>query len=240
MPVWTPRGAVLRLDGRRDRAGAEPRCPRATSVRQPYAVAAMLSRVNPSAPSRTDSTTTTSLPIALWRARAAGGLRALAHLAAAFVVAHAAAGTAHGQQAVTFGNGAAMVTLPGSFAVAVHPDGTLVASFGRRADHRLGLRVTEVNGGPGETRAGENFVRNVAARKGLRVFQDQDKLVYMDPAPDTRVGDTVFRTVHWQIGFGNLVVGMTLTAPAEATPELTAFFGKPFNDIVRSLRRKDA
>lgn len=182
---------------------------------------------------------TTSLPGAGRRTRAAGCLRALARLAAAFVLAHAAAGAAHGQQTVTFGNGAVVVTLPESFAVAVNPDGTLVASFGRRGDHRLGLRVTEVNGGPGETRAGENFVRNVAARKGLRVFQDQDKLVYMDPAPDTKVGDTVLRTVHWQIGFGNLVVGMTLAAPAEATPELTAFFGKSFNDIVRSLRRKD-
>ena len=183
---------------------------------------------------------TTYLPSASLRARAAGSLRALARLAAVLVLAHAAAGAAHGQQVVTFGNGAAVVTLPASFAVAVNPDGTLLATFGRRAEHRLGLRVTEVNGGAGETRAGENFVRNVAARKGLRVFQDQDKLVYMDPAPDTRVGDTAFRTVHWQIGFGNLVVGMTLTAPAEATPELTAFFGKPFNDIVRSLRRKDS
>ena len=184
--------------------------------------------------------TAKSMPVAEWRARTAGWLRALARLAAAFVLALAAAGIAHGQQTVTFGNGTVVVTLPANFTVAVNPDGTLVASFGRRADHRLGLRVTEVNGGPGETRAGENFVRNVAARKGLRVFQDQDKLVYMDPAPDTRVGDTVFRTVHWQIGFGNMVVGMTLTAPAEATPELTAFFGKPFNDIVRSLRRKDS
>jgi hypothetical protein len=54
------------------------------------------------------------------------------------------------------------------------------------------------------------------------------------------VGERTFRTVHWQIGFGDAVVVMTLTAPVDGSTALNQFLGKPLNDVVNSLRRKAA
>lgn len=149
-------------------------------------------------------------------------------------------GDVEAQRVVTFARGAMEVVLPETFIVTERNDGSLRAVFGSAGDHRLELTAHEAPSAAKARDAGEEFVRAEAKKKDLVFFELPGKVVFMEPRPDTKDGDKAYRAAYWQIGFGNTVVVMTLTGPAQLSPELSQFLGKPLNDVINSLRRKAA
>jgi hypothetical protein len=164
----------------------------------------------------------------------------IVRVVALIAVAACCASSALAQKVMTFAKGAAEVTLPDAFVATEQNDGTLRAVFGPAGNHRLEFARKEAVARAGGVNLGEAFVRAEAKRKDLKLFEMPGKVVYMEPAPDRTEGDVVYRTAHWHIGFGNSIVVMTLTAPAEASPELKQFLGKPLNNVIASVRRKRA
>jgi hypothetical protein len=151
-----------------------------------------------------------------------------------------AAQCAPGEPALTpFAHGKAEVLIPTGYAVSVQPDGTLVATFGPRKDHKLELTLHDHTAVAGPADRAEPFVRDQAKKKNRNVNTGAGKTVLMEQGPDTRVGSLVFRTVHWQVAFGKSLVVMTLTAPIEQpmSPALQEFLDKHLNPLVASLRR---
>ena len=147
-------------------------------------------------------------------------------------------GDAGAQKIATFGRGSFEVVLPETFIVTERNDGTLRAVFGSTGDHRLELTAHDAPSTGNLRDAGEAFVRAEAKKKDFRFFEIPGKVVLMEPRPDTKDGDKAYRVAYWQIGFGNTVVVMTLTAPVEVSPDLRQFLGKPLNDVISSVRRK--
>jgi hypothetical protein len=139
-----------------------------------------------------------------------------------------------------FAHGKAEVHIPAGYAVSSRPDGTLVATFGPRRDHKLELTLHDHSAEPGPPDLAERFVREQAKKKNRNVNAGAGKVVLMEQGPDTRVGSLVFRTVHWQVAFGKSLVVMTLTAPIgePMSPALQEFLDKHLNALVVSMQRK--
>ena len=166
----------------------------------------------------------------------------MAIAARAFLVAMliAASSASLAQRVFWFAGGAIEVVLPESFDVVERADGSLLATFGEAGDHRLELSLSDLPSASANTSLGEQFVRDQAERRGRKLSEISGKVVFMDPAGESQVGGKKFRAVHWQVGFGRSVVVITLTAPAEISPALNQFLGKPLNNVVNSLRRRAA
>lgn len=147
-----------------------------------------------------------------------------------------------GEALVSFAGGRAEVILPDAFTVVSSDNSILVVTFGPKGDHKLELSLNEIESSSGPADLGEQFVRAQAEKKGRKLSQGAGRVVFMDPAGDSKQGDVTMRVVHWQIGFGRSVVVMTLTAPVEQpmSSALQEFLGRPLNVLVTSLRRTGA
>ena len=98
--------------------------------------------------------------------------------------------------------------------------------------------MREAASAAGGTDAGVQFVRAEAAKHNLPLFEYPGRVAFMQPAADARDGDRLVRAAVWQVGFGNNVAVIMLVGPAEPTPELRQFLGKPLQDLVTSLQRR--
>ena len=147
-----------------------------------------------------------------------------------------------GEPLVTFASGRAEVILPDNFTVVSSDTSGLVATFGPKRDHKLELSLNDIESSLGSADLGEQFVRAQAEKKGRKLSLGAGRVVFMDPAGDSKQGEVTMRVVHWQIGFGRSVVVMTLTAPVEQpmSPALQEFLGRYLNVLVASLRRTGA
>ena len=163
--------------------------------------------------------------------------RALAR-AAVLLAAVAWLGSAQAQKVVFFDHGNASAVLPTTFVAVEQNDGTLRAIFGPAGDHRLQIAVRAAASTTGAADAGEQFVRAEAAKRNLRLFEYPGRVAFLQPAADTRDGDRTLRAAIWHVGFGNTVAVITLVGPAEPTPELREFLGKPLQVLVASLARR--
>jgi len=142
---------------------------------------------------------------------------------------------ADAQKLTYFAQGRAQVTLPDSFVANELNDGTLRVLFGPAADHRLELTLVNAAATDDKGKAGERYVRREAEKKKLKIFESPGKVVFMEPGGDSQVGDKAYRTARWQIGLGNAVVLMTLTAPTAPSPDLTLFLSKRLEGVLASV-----
>jgi hypothetical protein len=139
-----------------------------------------------------------------------------------------------------FGQGKAEVLLPSGFSPTIDAEGTLRARFGQRETHILEISLQDHEGDPGSSDVAERFVQAYAEKKKLKATRGANRVIVMEPAGDFTDGGKVFRRVHWQVGFGKSLVIITLTAPLPMSSELNEFLGRPLNEMVSSLRRRNA
>jgi hypothetical protein len=146
------------------------------------------------------------------------------------------AGVASAQKVIVFAHGKAEVLLPASYVATELNDGTLRAIFGPAADHRLEFALVEAASVAGDGKAGEQYVRVESAKRNAKLFGLPGKVVFMEPAGDVLVDGRNYRVARWLVGAGNAVVLMTLTAPAEMTPDLRQFLDRRLEGVLTSVR----
>jgi hypothetical protein len=138
-------------------------------------------------------------------------------------------------QVVPFAGMRASVPLPNAFRVSASEDG-LVATFGAESDHRVELSLLGVlpkSGGPQAQAI--DFIQAQGKKKGAKVSSDGERAVFSEPGAQQRRNGKTYQAMHWQIGVGNCVFTMTLTAPLPMSKELDEFLGEPLNAIVNGL-----
>ena len=138
-------------------------------------------------------------------------------------------------QVIQFSSGRAAVSLPESFRVVVSGD-DVAAKFGPNGDHTLEVSLLADLSKPGASQTlALAFVKAQAKKRGAKVQTDGERAVFSEPgAKETRDGKT-FQAMHWQIGVGNCVFTMTLTAPLPMSKELDEFLDGPLNAVVNEL-----
>ena len=138
-------------------------------------------------------------------------------------------------QTIRFAGGRAAVPLPDAFKVTTNADG-LEARFGAKGDHLLQLTLLQViEGRDGMTDKASMFVKIQAEKKGARLQRSGDRAAFMETGAQEKRGATTFQAAHWQIGIGNCLFTMTLTAPLPMSSDLDAFLGEPLNAIVNEM-----
>lgn len=138
-------------------------------------------------------------------------------------------------QDISFASGQASVPLPASYAITKGEDG-LTALFGGQQEHKLELTLAgKIPAAKGKTGGGASFVLQQAMKKGIKASQTKDRAVLMEPGGDMKINGRRYRVVHWQIGAGNCVFTMTVTAPLPLSAELDDFLGTPLNQIVNRI-----
>ena len=139
---------------------------------------------------------------------------------------------------IEFASGQAIVSLPASFIVTHDPEG-LVALFGVARDHKVELtllgQLSKTNGQRG---LAVKFVLDQAAKKKIKVSESPGRAVLMEVGGNTEVKGRTNRIVHWQVGAGNCVFTLTVTAPLPMSRDLDTFLGEPLNEIIRNVRCK--
>ena len=155
------------------------------------------------------------------------------YLAAFFLLGVAMVASA--SQVIRFSSERASVPLPESFRVVVTGD-NVVATFGANADHTLELSLLAAFSKPsGAADLGLDFVKAQGAKKGAKVMTDGDRATFSEAGAQEKRGGKTYQAMHWQIGVGNCVFTMTLTAPLPMSQELDAFLGEPLNTIVNKV-----
>jgi hypothetical protein len=143
--------------------------------------------------------------------------------------------TANASQVVRFSSDRASVPLPESFRVVVTGD-DVVATFGADGDHTLEISLLAALSKPG---AADNlalaFVKAQGEKKGANVLTDGERATFSEPGAKEKRGGKTYQAMHWQVGVGNCVFTMTLTAPLPMSNELDEFLGEPLNTIVNKL-----
>ena len=138
-------------------------------------------------------------------------------------------------QVIRFSSGRASVPLPESFRVVVTGD-NVVATFGANADHTLELSLLAALSKPGGAAdLGVEFVKTQGAKKGVKVMTDGERATFSEAGAQEKRGGKTYQSMHWQIGLGNCVFTMTLTAPLPMSEELDAFLGEPLDTIVNKV-----
>jgi hypothetical protein len=142
---------------------------------------------------------------------------------------------ANASQMVRFSSGRASVPLPESFRVAVTGD-NVVATFGADADHTLELSLlADLSKAGGAGNLGLGFVKAQGEKKRAKVLTDGERATFSEVGAQEKRGGKTYQAMHWQIGVGNCVFTMTLTAPLPMSKELDTFLGEPLNTIVNKL-----
>jgi hypothetical protein len=137
-------------------------------------------------------------------------------------------------QDVSFASDRASVPLPDSFRIEKTDDG-LVATFGAERDHTVEITLLAVLSKPGAQGLALAFIKAQGEKRRAEVSTDGERAVFSEPgAKQTRSGKA-YQAMHWQIGVGNCVFTMTLTAPLPMSKELDEFLGEPLNSIVNRL-----
>jgi hypothetical protein len=138
-------------------------------------------------------------------------------------------------QDIRFASGRATVPLPESFKVEVTGN-DVAAKFGAERDHTLELSLLADLTKPGSPKnLALDFIKSQAAKRGAKVETDGERAVFSEPGTKENRGGTIFQSMHWQIGVGNCVFTMTLTAPLPMSKELDEFLGAPLNTLVNKL-----
>lgn len=136
---------------------------------------------------------------------------------------------------VNFASGQASVPLPGSYHVKTEGDG-LIATFGERRAHKLEITLMgRLSSERGEDDLGARFVRDQAAKRNIKASSAPGRAVLMESGGDQQVEGKAYRTVHWQIGAGNCVFTMSVTAPLPLSGDLDEFLDGPLNDIINHV-----
>jgi len=137
-------------------------------------------------------------------------------------------------QVVQFASARASAPFPDSFQVKVSGD-EVIATFGAKGDHTLQLRLLgALPKSSGEGRA-LDFIKEQGKKRGARVLSDGERATFSEAGAKEVRGTKTFQAMHWQIGVGNCVFTMTLTAPLPMSKELDVFLGEPLNAIVNNL-----
>ena len=142
---------------------------------------------------------------------------------------------ANASQVIRFSSDRASVPLPESFRVVVTGD-NVMATFGADGDHTLEISLLAALLKPdAATDLGLRFVKAQGEKKGAKVVSDGGRATFSEPGGKEKRGGKTFQAMHWQIGVGNCVFTMTLTAPLPMSQEFDAFLGEPLNTIVKEL-----
>lgn len=136
---------------------------------------------------------------------------------------------------IVFASGKASVPLPGTFRVTTSDEG-LIALFGDEGMHRLEISLAgNLSSDRGDDDLGAQFVRQQGAKRNARVSSAANRASFMESGGDQHAQGTTYRVVHWQIGAGNCVFTMTVTAPMPMSDDLNQFLGAPLNDIIGNI-----
>jgi hypothetical protein len=141
---------------------------------------------------------------------------------------------ANASQLVRFASDRATVPLPDSFKVEVKGD-DVSASFGAAQDHTVEITLLAVLPKAGGNDLALQFVTAQGEKKGAKVLSDGQRATFSEPGAKSARGGKTYQAMHWQIGVGNCVFTMTLTAPLPMSKELDEFLGAPLNAIVNDL-----
>jgi len=142
---------------------------------------------------------------------------------------------ASASQLIRFASNRASVPLPESFVVVVTGD-DLVATFGPEKDHKVEISLLAALDGKGGAKdLALRFISDQAKKRGAKMNTDGERAVFSEAGGKWKEGDKVLQAMHWQLGVGNCVFTVTLTAPLPMSKELDAFLGEPLNEIVNGL-----
>jgi hypothetical protein len=112
----------------------------------------------------------------------------------------------------SFGGGKARVSLPTKFRIAVNGSGTLEAqTAGPDGEIHVFFDLHLDAEKAGLKNRAEAYVRDTADKKKLKVYETGGKVFFMEAGRGTVVDGARVRNTHWQVGFGNNLVVMTLS-----------------------------
>lgn len=87
---------------------------------------------------------------------------------------------------------------------------------------------------------GKSSFSRTRKKNNLQLMPMGDRIALVQPGNLTADDDgSTVVNLHWQIGFGNYLVVMTLTCPQDsgtATPEVELFLASHWEPMVRSLK----
>lgn len=137
-----------------------------------------------------------------------------------------------------FAGGKAKVLLPPKFTVDERGNGVIEAhTEGTNGELHLFFELHQAPNASGMKDAAEGFVRASAKKKNLEVREIPGKVFIMESGRESVVHGAPVRTMHWQVGFGNNLLVMTLSAPDsdKDSPNVKDFFETEMERILGGL-----
>ena len=135
---------------------------------------------------------------------------------------------------VTFASGKASVPLSAKFKVTVDGD-TLTALFGAQQDHKVEITFIDRLSRGAETDLAAQFVHSQAARADTKASHVGDRAFFRELGEDLVIDGRNHEVTHWQIGAGNCMFTMTLTAPLPSTNDNRDFMYDDEDQILHGI-----
>lgn len=160
-------------------------------------------------------------------------MKSLTYLFAVLLIGTSVA--AHATQVVSFASGKATAPLPDGFSISTSGDG-LTATFGEQSDHTVELSLVGIIPDPDGTHAQAlAFINQQGEKKGARVSRRDDRAMFGEAGSEQQRDGKVFKSMHVQVGVGNCVFVMTLTAPVPMSRDFEAFVDGPMIDLLNGV-----
>jgi hypothetical protein len=143
-----------------------------------------------------------------------------------------------GAKMVPFSKGLGEVAVPAGYEVSYSPEGGL--QLIEKAAHKVRVyadfHALPTKNAPADL--GPQFVRKQAKDKGLKVEELADRVVMVDPGPNTKMEGKTVLNVHRVIGFGQSIVVLSTAIHEDQmqSPETKAFFAQHLEQMILSLR----
>ena len=136
-------------------------------------------------------------------------------------------------KSISFFNKKLLVNLPSSYEVTSNRKDFLSVSFG--PEHIIEMSAHDLSD-TGLDNVGPKMVNKQAEKKGLNVKNVGKNRVLMEHGGDFQKNGKISRDLHFQVGFNNYLVVITITGPAGPNKELQDFANYHLNTMLASLR----
>jgi hypothetical protein len=139
---------------------------------------------------------------------------------------------------VAFSKGLGEVAVPAAYEVSYNAEGGLQLIEKQAHNVRVyaDFHAVPLKNGPPDV--GRMIVRAQAKEKGLKVEELADRVVMVDPSPNTQMEGKTVLNVHRVIGFGQSIVVLSTAVHEDQiqSPQAKIFFAQHLDQMILSLR----
>jgi hypothetical protein len=142
-----------------------------------------------------------------------------------------------GAKIVPFSKGLGQIAVPPGYEVSYSAEGGLQLIEKQAKNLRI---YADFHAGPGKNGPpdlGHMFVRKQAKDKGLKVEEVADRVMMVDPGPNTKMDGKIVLNVHRVIGFGQSIVVLSTAIHEDQmqSPQVKKFFAEQLEQMILSL-----